>query len=470
MDEKVLVRTGIRKIGFALVTQALILGCSLITSLIVPKYMEKEMYGHWQIYYFYLNYLNFITFGYNDGIVLKYGGMAKEALPFENIRSGNFLILLISIAVAVAGLAGIRIMDVPADSRYIFSMLFASMPFVCVFNIILSLFLAVNEQEKYNIINFVSRFLAAAGYCVLLIIGINGYIPMIRVDFAVRVFISVVCIAMGIYFLTGKRADWRTGWSEVKENCLSGIFITMGALCASFAPLAGRVVMEHSAAISEYALFSFAMSILSLVVTFTNAAGVVFFPMLKKLNADVMPQYYSKIKNIYNYLIYGALFCYIPAVLVIQHYLTEYGGALEYAYLIVAICIPLGKMQILITPYMKAYRLEKEYFIANLLCAALIWLCDSLVYRLSSSVLLLALTTLVVYELWSLVFELYLKKKIGLDKAGFGKELLILLFFVAIAFPGSLKVFIICYCCGGMLLVVKNRKALKKMLFRRNAD
>lgn len=470
MDEKVLMKSGIRKIGFALVTQALILGCSLVTSLIVPKYMEKEMYGHWQIYYFYLNYINFITLGYNDGIVLKYGGMKKEALPLEKIRSGNLIILLISIVVSAVGLTGIKIMDVSADSRYIFSMLLVSMPFVCVFNIILSLFLAINEQEKYNIVNFLSRFLATVGYCVLLMIGMNGYVPMIRIDFAFRVLISIVCIVIGIHFLGGSKAGWRAGWCEVKENCLSGIFITMGALCASFAPLAGRVVLEHSATISEYAVFSFAMSILSLVVTFTNAAGMVFFPMLKKLNADVMPQYYSKIKNIYNYLIYGALFCYIPAVLVIENYLTEYRGALGYAYLVVAICIPLGKMQILITPYMKAYRLEKEYFIANLISAVLIWLCDSLVYRLSSSVLLLAMTTLIVYELWSLAFELYLKKKIGLNKAGDGKELLILLFFIAIAFSGSLIVFVVGYCCGGLLLTLINRKALRKMLFKKNTE
>ena len=151
MDEKVLIKSGIRKIGFALVTQVLILGCSLVTSIIVPKYMEKEMYGQWQIYYFYLNYINFVTLGYNDGLVLKYGGMKREDLPVEKIRSGNFIMLCLSIVISVIGMIFVKLLDIPGSDRFIFSMLLASMPFVCVFNIILSFFLAVNEQEKLSI-------------------------------------------------------------------------------------------------------------------------------------------------------------------------------------------------------------------------------------------------------------------------------------------------------------------------------
>ena len=466
LEERITIKSGIRKMGFAIGTQALILVCSLVTSLVVPKYMQKETYGYWQIYYFYLNYINFITFGYNDGTVLKYGGKKREDLPIERIRRGNLLMLLCSTMVAVCGIILLQILKLPVENRIIFTTLFASMPFVSIFNIISSLFLAINQQEKYNVLNFVNRFVATVGYCVLLFVGMQGYIPMIGIDYAVRVLIAVACAAVGIYFWKGKKSSWREGWNEVRENCGGGIFITMGALLASFAPLAGRVVLEHNATIEEYALFSFAMSVLSLVVTFTNAAGVVFFPMLKKLDAKDMPKYYGKIKNVYNYLIYGALLCYVPVVLVIRFYLTEYMGVLGYVYLLVAICIPLGKMQILITPYMKAYRLEKEYFIANLISAAVIWVCDSLVYRLTSSTLFLALTTFIVYELWSLGFELYLKKKITLDKMEHWKELVLALYFVLIAFSGRLTVFVIGYCCGAAVLIVRNRKSLQK-IFRR---
>ncbi len=455
MDEKVLIKSGIRKIGFALAMQALILGCSLVTSITVPKCMEKEMYGQWQIYYFYLNYINFVTFGYNDGIVLKYGGVKREDLPVEKMRSGNLIMLCLSIVIAAVGMVFVRFLNISDSARFIFSMLLASIPFVCVFNIILSSLLAVNEQEKYNIVNFFSRFLATIGYCVLLAMGLNGYIPMIGMDFGVRVFIAVICIGIGVYFWRGERAGWREGLNAVRENCKSGILITMGALCASFAPLAGRVVLEYKASISEYAAFSFAMSILSLIVTFTNAAGTVFFPMLKQVDTQNMPQYYGKIKRLYNYLIFVALFCYVPAVVVIKYFILEYIEVLEYVFLIVALCIPLGKLQVLITPYMKAYRLEREYFIVNLISAIAVWTCDTLVYSRSNSIFGVAVMTLIVYELWSLALEYYLKKKIGFDKMECGNEVAVLLLFVALAFSGNLFVFVVGYCCGVLLLFCK---------------
>ena len=41
-----MLKSSIKKIGFALIMQALILLCSLVTSLVVPKYMGTTQYGH----------------------------------------------------------------------------------------------------------------------------------------------------------------------------------------------------------------------------------------------------------------------------------------------------------------------------------------------------------------------------------------------------------------------------------------
>ena len=309
-----MLKASVRKIGFALITQALILVCSLVTSLIVPKYMGTEQFGYWQIYYFYLNYINLITFGYNDGLVLKYGGKSRDELPIERIRSGNILMCLTSIFVALGGTFVIILLDLTNDMKYIYSMLFLSMPFICVFNIILSYFLAINRQEVYNKMNFLNRFLTTIGYSILLFSGIIGYKSMIVVDYAIRVVIGIACIMLGTYFIFGKRCEWKIGLQEVWENCGHGIFITAGALLASFMPMAGRVVLQNNATIEEYAVFSFALSVLALIVTFTNAAGVVFFPILKNLEENQLLEYYQKIERIYDSLITVGLGMYIPEI------------------------------------------------------------------------------------------------------------------------------------------------------------
>lgn len=464
MDEKTILKSSVKKVGFALITQALILLCSLITSLVVPKYIGTTQYGYWQIYYFYLNYINFITLGYNDGLVLKYSGKKREELPIERIRSANMIMCLLSIAVAVVGVAAVNLMSISADTKYIFTMLFFSMPFACIFNIILSFFLALNRQEVYNKVNLWSRFLATSGYCVLLLAGIIGYKHMVAVDYGIRAAIGIFCVFIGMYFIKGKRSNWREGIQEVWENCGHGIFITSGALLASFMPMAGRVVLEISATIEEYGVFSFALSVLSLIVTFTNAAGVVFFPILKNLKEEQLIGYYKKIETIYDYLIAAALGMYIPAVLLIKYYLLDYIDVLEYMYLIFALCILLGKMQMLITPYMKAFRMEKQYFTANLLGALVVLGGTAFAYRISNSIYMVAFITLLIFVLWELLVESYLKCKLKIrGKINIISEIFLILVFVISAGLGGVFSFAVTY---AVIIVAIAFMLLKKKFIR----
>ncbi len=456
MDDRAVLKSSINKIGFALITQALILACSLVTSLVVPKFMGTTQYGYWQIYYFYLNYINFVTLGYNDGLVLKYGGKQREELPIERIRSGNIIMCLISVGVAAFGLGIVNLLNISGDSKYIYSMLFLSMPFVCVFNIVLSFFLAINRQEVYNKVSFYNRFFTTIGYCALLFAGAIGYKLMIAIDYGIRVGFGVFCVAIGIFYFIGKRSSWKVGFEEVKENCGNGIFITGGALLASFMPMAGRVVLEKSATIELYALFSFALSVLALIVTFTNAAGMVFFPILKQLDKKQLLDYYPKIETIYSYLITVGLGMYFPAVFVIEYYLTDYRGVLEYMYLIFALCIPLGKMQMIITPYMKAYRMERHYFVANGIGAVAILGGTSLVYRITDSVYMVALVTFLLFEIWNLILELHLKHKLDIhSKANIAVELALIAAFLLSIMLGGIKLFAVMYVFAVMVVAVR---------------
>lgn len=447
MNNKTLISTGIRKIGFALVTQALILLCSFVLSLVMPKYMGKEMYGYWQIYYFYLNYINFITFGYNDGLVLKYGGMEKENIPIERLRSGNCVIFLLSVVIMLCGLTIVNLADLSETYTFIYSILLISMPCICMFNVITSIFLATNRQEKYNLFNLINRCLMTIGCCGFLFLGVKNYKSMIWIDYTARILVTAAVIIAGLYFLKGKRTTLKEGLQETKENCFAGIFVTMGALLAALVPVSGRVVLEKNASITEYASYSFAMSVLALVVTFTSAIGMVFFPMLKNLTEEKMLDYYNKIEKTYLLVICLALGAYIPAVLIIKYFLTDYIDVLNYLYLIFALCVPLGKLQMVVTPYMKAFRMEKKYFAMNLAGVLCIFSGCEIAYSLTESVYSVALLTLLLFMLWDVVVEACVKRQLKVGKvSNIFLEALVVVFFVLIAAINNLSVFAIVYC------------------------
>ena len=87
MNDNETIRTGTKKVVITVFTQAVILALSFITGFILPKIMGPEEFGYWQIYLFYLGYLNLFGLGLNDGIGLFYGGYEYERLPFQRIRA-----------------------------------------------------------------------------------------------------------------------------------------------------------------------------------------------------------------------------------------------------------------------------------------------------------------------------------------------------------------------------------------------
>ena len=58
--------------------------------------MGPEEFGYWQIYLFYLGYLNLFGLGLNDGIGLFYGGYEYERLPFQRIRASMRVVFYLS--------------------------------------------------------------------------------------------------------------------------------------------------------------------------------------------------------------------------------------------------------------------------------------------------------------------------------------------------------------------------------------
>lgn len=51
---------------------------SAIVIFVVPKIINFEQYGYWQLFIFYSAYVPFLQFGWTDGIFLRYAGVEKK--------------------------------------------------------------------------------------------------------------------------------------------------------------------------------------------------------------------------------------------------------------------------------------------------------------------------------------------------------------------------------------------------------
>lgn len=410
------------------------------------------MFGYWQIYLFYLAYLNLFGLGFNDGIALYYGGYQYKDLPFKRMQNATRLFFIYLIILTCLSLVLISFVSDP-DMKHIYYILALSTPATCIQCIVLTTFLSVNRTGIYNIINLLTKLLAVISYLFLLFIGVTKSEPMMYMDFAVRILITIICIILGRDFLFGKGFNLAIGWQELLEKSKSGFNITLALIASMFIPVAGRVVIEWNESKESYGIYAFAMSVLSMIIMFTNTAGTVIFPTLKRLNQDHLADYFDKFSFVCNSLIYISFFAYIPVTLIIRHFMQEYVLALGYLPVLLAMCVPLGKMQLLITSYYKALRLEKPFLIVNLIGAATMLLSTSISYSIFHSTLAVALSTTSTLTVWCAIVEIYLKKRMKsrFDIKGFLIQIVMMCMFTISASFNNFTIFALFY---GIVLVL----------------
>lgn len=87
-------RQVVKNLSYSFGANIVSLGVSVLMVMFVPKLLLVEDYGKWQLFLFYVSYLGFLHFGWEDGIYLRYAGKSYDELS-PHIFSGQFLGIVI---------------------------------------------------------------------------------------------------------------------------------------------------------------------------------------------------------------------------------------------------------------------------------------------------------------------------------------------------------------------------------------
>ena len=70
-------------ISYSLISHLLVFIFGVVRAFIVPLMLGVIDFGHWQFYILYVGFVGIFTFGFNDGIYLRYGGQKVDELPWK---------------------------------------------------------------------------------------------------------------------------------------------------------------------------------------------------------------------------------------------------------------------------------------------------------------------------------------------------------------------------------------------------
>ena len=401
------------KIFFTIMTQGLLSIVAIIIGFGLPKFLSIEEYSRWQVFYFYVRYVNYLQFGFNDGIILRFSGQKFEELPWSNIKGATIRIVIYQ--VIGLGLLLTIALHLKCDFAIVKLLAFSCIPTVlmCILSAVL---LAGNKTYNYNLLCLVIRL-------TFVIIMLGGmYASVTNAEFYMWADILSKIIIVLIFYIYEKRyipqtehINLQNSGMFIRQNCASGIVVASTILLIGLLPMCGRVVIQLLGTETEYAMFSFAISMLSIILTFTNAIGTVAFPMLKNLSDAKNISQQHMLKKLYDEILWICLGAVVIINIIVDAFLHEYIPVLKFFPILLAICWPLGKIQCIIYPYYKVYRKEKKfllYCIIGLIITFGLSFCAYPIAGLTGLAVMALLGVLLTY----FILEVYFEHKIAQNK------------------------------------------------------
>lgn len=373
------------------------LAIGLLNSFFLPKYLSVETYAMIKTYTLYISYAGFFHLGYLDGMYLKYGGKELKEVAGKEYGAdfGNIIFMESMAGVILASLS--LILHDSIVLAFAFGMLLNN-----IISCFQMLFQAVGEFKLYSSALNLRSIISFLGSITLLLVFksdkygyyiacqvLSGLVPIIYLGALLNkriAFISKLSIK----------------WSEFKNNISSGFVLMLGNFSSTMFTGIDRWFVKFLLTTTDFAVYSFAVSVDSLVTVFITPIAITLYNTLcKEQNIERVKQLKDMIL-VWGFIVVALAF---PAKWVIEHYLTKYVEA-------VPIIIILFTAQVLYAVikgvYVNLYKARKQqnvYFQQMISMVVLAAVLDGIMYVIFRNGFSLAVGTLMTAITWLVINE-----------------------------------------------------------------
>jgi O-antigen/teichoic acid export membrane protein len=397
---------------YVLGSQVIVLISGFIKALVVPVLLGLSDYGYWQIYIFYTLYIGVFTFGYGDGLYLKYGGFKFDDLPLCSIRTANALYAAM-LAVGAAALVGFAHSN-PEPQRQIVFFAVAANVVVLGINSNISLTLqATNQLKGYAVLNSADKIFFILALLALFQEDFRTFEYLIAVDLGAKLMVMAMLLQKYHKLFIGPLVKLTDGVKEFAGSLSAGIQLLLANLSGMLVLGVGRIIIEYFGALDSYAYYAFAASLASVVLVSVTSLSIVIYPTLRRQPKDNYIGYFDKTNSAYFAFILLMLTAYFPAVAFIDLAASEYGPVIDFLNAIFTITVLEGKMQLVNNTYYKALRLERAMLVANMTSLLVATVLSVVGFMLTQSILAIAYAALVTMLFRVYASEIFLRRYMG---------------------------------------------------------
>ena len=454
--------------GFSYVFLSNILSMTVTATLVmvIPKLVDTEVYGYYQLYLFYINYVGLLQFGWCDGIYLRLGGKYYRDLDKSLYSTQFWLLGLTEIIIYLIVFIGSLIFVKDVNKHFIIGAVCTAAIGMCLRWFITFILQPTARIKEYAIVTLSEKIILLFLTMFLMAIGYRDYKLIVAADISAK----YISLGIGIWYcrdiVFSKIISLRTAIREIKENISAGIKLMLASINTTLITGIVRFGIESHWDISTFGKVSLTLSISNMAVMAINAIGVVIYPILRRTNQDKLPDIYRIMRVMLMGIVFGALVLYYPAQKILTMWLPQYVESLRYAAILLPVCVCESKVSILINTYFNTLRLESLQMKCNLATLALSVILTGASIYIFDSITAAILSILIVLVFRCVLCEIVLSTKLPIKVVTdiIIETVMITAFIICNWYFGLAGMFMYAVCYA-MYLIIKRKDILESLNF-----
>lgn len=397
---------------YAIVAQGIGLLSSVLTSLVLPKFLGVDDYAYWQLFLLYSSYSGFALLGLNDGIYLRLGGKRYEELDYSELKAQQIIVIASQTLVALGCLCAISLGG--------FELYRALVLCLCVLMGLLTnlaqclryVFQCTNLTRISSLADLIAKGLFILFIALALLLGIEYSLPFI-LGYIICQAVALAYVLVCARSILRARANFRSVLRLCAADIVAGLKIMVAYYADSLIVGFTRMMTDWHLGLAAFGKLSLSFSLTNFVLTFIGQVSMVAFPVLKRLDADGQREKYLTLRLLLHTVLPFVYLLYVPAKIVLGFWLPEYEDSLFYLALTMPLCVYNCKASLLFNNYLKMGRREDALCLINLATMALNVFFATASIAGFASVEMATCGIVCSVALRDLVFELFMARKFG---------------------------------------------------------
>lgn len=390
----------------------------VVTSFVLPKILSVEGYGYYKIFNLYLTYVILLQFGIVEGIYIEYGG--KKLSDIEQEEFSGYLKTLFVIQVALAGVIIVfSSFFLQSHLQFIGIALAVNVVIINLTNLYQYLSQAIEHFTELSVRNVIKSIL-------MLVAVLIVYLMYRRFSYADYKLYVILLIAINAtllmwYLKTYKVISFGKGkirLLKAMELIRIGFPLCMANIISSLILTLDRQVVSIFFSTTDYAIYSFAYSLLTLASTVVTSIAVVVFSMFKQVDEIILIDNYQKNIDLVSVLVCGMGTIYFPLNIFIRNYLPAYEGSLDIFRIIIPGLMISSSISIVMHNYYKVLNYNFVFLKKSVIILFVSFIANMIAFYLMGTMSSISYTSVLITVVWYVFTEKLLKEKYDISTKG----------------------------------------------------